>query len=152
MADLPNISGTNDITLLRKMLDDEKRTFEASWNPRDAALRLVEKMAQTVVAGNITFTGYAPTVAVESPEDRALKGLTESVRKAVSDMGFHGMNFNVSNIESYLKSEGYTLPEIDPRGRIAMVLQNLRENQEVVIVDVGAGRKPHTYKFNKAAA
>ncbi len=120
---------------LRKKLDRDRRELEE----RERALAKVEEMLREE-------SSMHEDVPIPPPVPR-VEGLADAVRMAVTAMGLS--EFGVTDIEAYLKNQGFDLPKVDPRSRIAMVLQHLRKSGEIVRTVEGTGRAPNRYRVKK---
>ena len=129
-----------ELAALRKKLDRDRRELEE----RERALALVEQMLREERLDS-------PELQPLSIPDMPTKpdSLTGSVKAAV--MSLADREFSVPDVERYLLHVGVELPKNDPRSRIAMVLQSLREKDMIVKTYSGKGRDPHRYRIGPLA-
>jgi len=120
---------------LRKKLDRDRRELEE----RERALAKVEEMLREQ-------SSMTEEVPIPPPVPRA-ESLADAVRMAVTALG--NSEFGVADIEAYLKGQGFDLPKADPRSRIAMLLQNLKNSGEIILTVTGTGRAPNRYRVKK---
>jgi len=121
---------------LRKKLDRDRRELEE----RERALAKVEEMLREELTQN------APSLPIPDSMPRP-EGLSDAVSVAVSALA--GREFSVPDVEQYLVTQGFPLPKVEPRSRIAMVLQKLHERGKISRTFEGKGRAPHRYQLNR---
>ena len=134
---------TVNILALREAMKLEREKFEADWKKRWEALDLVETMNRP--SGNpIEFAN--PTQIQPTAYQPPRYNFSEAVRTAYSRMR---NEFTVGDVEVWLKANGYRVPDVDPRGRIAMVLQEAKNRGDIGLTIEGSGRTPNRYKVIK---
>lgn len=122
---------TDQISQLRKKLAYERKLLE----DRERAIAMVEQMLlEDSGQGSLPLPGIAP-------EKR--HGLQKNVKHVIEQLG--NSEFTVADIEKRFKDWGLLLPKKNPKSRIAMVLQTLRERDEIVRTSAEPGA-PHRYK------
>lgn len=138
MADFSSTYGSTDLNALRRDLERQR----AAIDERLRAIDLVQQMEleKQQLPGLERIPPRAPPVAQAD-------GLTQAVRFAIGHLA--GGEFSVPDIEMYLQHSGYELPKAEPRARIAMILQSMRNNGDIVITAQGSGRTPHKYRVAK---
>ena len=128
-----------ELESLRKKLDRERVELEE----RERAIAKVEQMLREEMESSSEELPQLPIIA---PIPVAT-GFAEAVRIAVAAKGSN--EFTVHDIENYLVTHGYDLPKADPRSRIAMVFQQMREKKMITVIAQGKGRNPSTYQVKK---
>ena len=128
-----------ELEALRKKLDRKRRELDE----QEAALAKVEQMLREEMAEDSSNLPQLPIIA---PLPTAT-GFSDAVRIAVNAVGHN--EFAVHDIEKYLETHGFELPQTDPRARIAMVLQSMREKKSILRTHEGKGRNPSKYRMNK---
>jgi hypothetical protein len=128
-----------ELESLRKKLDRERLELEE----REKALAKVEQMLREEMESRFDEVAQLPIIA---PIPDAT-GFAEAVRIAVSAHGHS--EFAVHDIEDYLISHGFELPEKDPRSRIAMIFQQMREKKTITLISQGKGRIASKYRVKK---
>lgn len=126
----------NELEALRKKLDRDRMELEE----RERALAKVEEMLREEMA---RAQPELPTLESMPKPD----GLSDAVSIAVSALA--GREFGVPDIEDYLRTQGFPLPEKEPRSRIAMVVQKLLERRVITRTFEGKGRAPHRYQLSR---
>ena len=122
---------------LRAKLDRDRRELDE----RERALAKVEEMLRE------QMIQFEPALAMPSPETLPKPdGLSDAVSMAVAALA--NKEFAVPDIEEYLVATGFDLPKAEPRSRIAMVLQKLKEASVITRTFEGKGRAPHRYRFS----
>ena len=127
-----------ELESLRKKLDRERLELEE----RERALAKVEQMLREEMESRSEDVPQLPIIA---PIPTAT-GFADAVRIAVAAHG--NSEFGVHDIEEYLVNHGFDLPN-DPRSRIAMVFQQLREKKAITLTSQGKGRSPSKYRVKK---
>ena len=126
---------TGEISALRRKLHAERKLLEE----RERAVTVVEQMLREEAGGK------KPSLPLIL---RRQTGTTfkDKVKNAVSSSD---QEFTVADIETILKASGVPLPKINPRSRIAMIVQELHEGHEIERTFEGSGRNPHRYKVKR---
>lgn len=127
-----------ELESLRKKLDRERLELEE----REKALAKVEQMLREEMESRVEEVAQLPIIAPIP----AVTGFADAVRIAVAAHG--SSEFAVHDIEEYLIGHGYDLPN-DPRSRISMVFQQMREKKSITLISQGKGRNPSKYRVNK---
>lgn len=128
-----------ELESLRKKLDQKRRELDE----QERALAKVEQMLREEMEEQAQGV---PQLPIFAPAPSAT-GFAEAVRIAVAAL--ENMEFTVHDVEDYLETHGYELPKADPRSRIAMVFQSMREKGLIVRTLEGKGRIPSKYRVKK---
>ena len=128
-----------ELESLRKKLDHKRRELDE----QERALAKVEQMLREEMEG---YAQDVPQLPIFAPAP-STTSLAEAVRIAVA--GLENMEFTVHDVENYLETQGYELPKVDPRSRIAMVFQSMRDKELIVRTLEGKGRTASKYRVKK---
>ena len=122
----------DQISQLRKKLSYERKLLE----DRERAISIVEQMLRE---DGVQVSLPLPGIALAKQH-----GLQGNVKHVIEQLG--NIEFTIADIETRFKGSELPLPKKNPKARIAMVLQTLRERNEIVRTFDGAGA-PHRYKI-----
>jgi len=128
-----------ELESLRKKLDQKRRDLDE----QERALAKVEQMLREEMEAQAHEPPQLPIYA-QAPIST---GFVEAVRIAVTALG--NTEFTVHDVENYLEAQGFDMPKVDPRSRIAMVFQSMRNKGLIVCTLEGKGRTPSQYRVKK---
>lgn len=134
-----------DLRILRKQLDEER----ALLNEREKALALIEEWERELnngISGGAPLKSLAQLSALsgaaiddEIPYKR--NTFEDNVREAIKGWKHE---FAIPDIERAMASRGVEIPN-KVRQRIAMVMKDLEDNEEVKRTLKGSGSEPHRF-------
>lgn len=128
-----------ELESLRKKLDRERHELDE----RERALTKVEQMLREEMESRTVEVAQLPIIA----PGLSSTGFADAVRIAVAAQSTS--EFSVHDIEDYLINHGFDLPKTEPRSRIAMVFQQMRERKLITLVSQGKGRSPSKYRVSR---
>ncbi|HUO06403.1 MAG TPA: hypothetical protein VMU16_14490 [Candidatus Binataceae bacterium] len=146
-----------EIIVLRQQAQNEfdletagaRKRFEERMKALDVIAAMLPEEGVDADRGRNRLMGVDTTTTPHRPDFGNLT-MIDAVRN-VFDM-WPGRTWNVVEVEEKLRQHGFEFTAQVPQGSLNTALARLRERGVIEVVRQGAGRRPTTYRLNRAEA